>query len=77
MDDKPTRGPKGLRPTPPRMTSKDLRARGKAGVTLTTDELQHLADLIRAGRVFMRDPRSVGKNLRAAMTKMGIDTKGL
>ena len=77
MDDKPSKGAKGLRLTPPRLTRKDLRARGKAGVTLTTDELQQLADLIRAGRVLTRDLRSISKNLRAAMTKMGIDAKGL
>jgi hypothetical protein len=77
MDDKPTRGNKGLRLTPPRLTRKELRARGKASVTLTTEELQQLADLLRAGRVLTRDLRSVSKNLRAAMTKMGVNTKGL
>lgn len=77
MDDKLTKGPKGLRLTPPRMTRKDLRARGRASVTLTIDELQQLADLVRAGRVLTRDLKSVSKNLRTAMTKMGVDAKGL
>ncbi len=77
MDDKASRGPKGLRLMPPRLTRKDLRARGRASVTLTIEELQQLADLIRAGRVLTRDLRSVSKNLRTAMTKMGVDAKGL
>jgi hypothetical protein len=77
MDDKRTKGLRGFRLTPPRLTSKDLRARGKASVTLTTDELQRVANLLRAGMVMTNDLRSVSKNLRAAMTKMGVDTKGL
>jgi hypothetical protein len=60
-----------------RVTTQYLRQRGKVGVTLTREDLTQLAHLIKAGRVWLQDDRSVGKNLRAAMTKMGIDTNGL
>ena len=78
MDEKATtKAPNDWRSTPPRMTSKDLRQRGKVGVTLTTDELHHVAHLLKAGKIMTNDSRSLSKNLRAAMTKMGVDTNGL
>lgn len=78
MEEKPTtKLPNNWRQEPPRMTSKDLRQRGKIGVTLTTDELHHVAHLLKVGKIMSNDPRSVSKNLRAAMTKLGVDTTGL
>lgn len=82
MDEKPAekgRTATGFGVTRPqvRVTTQYLRQRGKVGVTLTKEELSQLAHLIKAGRVWLKDDRSIGKNLRAAMTKMGIDTNGL
>lgn len=69
--------PPGLRPSTVRVTSQYLRQRGKVGMTLTREDLLQLAELIRAGRVLLKDYRDVSKNLRQAMSKLGIDTKGL
>jgi len=82
MDEKPTekgRTANSFGATRPqvRVTTQYLRQRGKVGVTLTREDLTQLAQLIKAGRVWLKDDRSVGKNLRAAMTKMGVDTNGL
>jgi hypothetical protein len=66
-----------MRLTPPRLTGEQLRAKGRARVTLTTAELEHVARLLRAGRVLTNDRLDVSKNLRAAMTKMGVDTRGV
>jgi hypothetical protein len=63
--------------TPPRMTKAEWAKRDKTSVTLTRSELEHLAQLIGAGHVLLRDGRSVSPQLRAAMTKLGIPTKGL
>jgi hypothetical protein len=72
-----TRRPAGLRPTPPRLTRVELQALGRTRVTLTTAELEQLAQLVAAGQVLLRDGRSISRNLRAAMTKMGVNAKGL
>jgi hypothetical protein len=77
-EETPRRGASG-RPvlTPPRMTKADWARRDKTRVTLTRGELEQLAQLIAAGRALIRDGRSVSPQLRAAMTKLGISTKGL
>jgi hypothetical protein len=64
-------------PTPPRMTRAEWAKRDKTTVTLTRSELEQIAQLIGAGHVLLRDGRSVSPQLRAAMTKLGISTKGL
>ena len=69
--------PKNWRTTPPRMTGADLRSRGKIRVTLTTGELEQLAQLIRAGHALVGDGKSVSPQLRAAMTRLGVSTHGL
>jgi hypothetical protein len=79
---KPARDPKerdgrGMRLTPPRLTGEQLRAKGHTRVSLTTAELEHLARLVRAGRVLTNDRLDLSKNLRTAMTKLGVDTRGL
>jgi hypothetical protein len=77
--DKPEKGvqPTTLRQSTVRITSQYLRQRGKIGMTLTRDELSQLAELLRAGRVLLKDDRDIPKNLRQAMTKLGVSTKGL
>jgi hypothetical protein len=78
MDEKTTRrGANGLRTTPPRMTGKDIRALGRMQVQLTRSDLEHVPELLRAGMVLTKDRRPVSRNLRAAMTKLGVDTRGL
>jgi hypothetical protein len=78
MDEKaPTKAPKGWRSTPPRLTGQDRRARGKASVTFTTEELHQLATLLKVGKAITRETRSVSKNLRSTMTLMGVDATGL
>jgi hypothetical protein len=67
----------GLRTKPPRMTGKDIRALGRIRVQMTKQELEQVADLLRAGQVLTRDRRPVSRNLRAAMTKLGVDHRGL
>ncbi len=71
------RDDRGLRTTPPRLTGADIRAKGTMRVSLTTAELEHVARLIRAGKVMLNDNRIVSKNLRQAMTRLGVDTSGL
>jgi hypothetical protein len=53
------------------------RARGKVKVTLTTTELEDLAQLVRAGLLARPDYRSISPRLKGAMTTMGVTTKGL
>jgi hypothetical protein len=78
MDDKSTkRGANRLRTAPPRMTGKDIRALGRMRVQLTRSDLEHVAELLRAGMVLTKDRRPVSRNLRAAMTKLGVETRGL
>ena len=78
MDNKPAeKGAKRIAPVPPRMTSAEIRARGKIRVSVTRDELEHLARLIRAGQVWLNDRQPLSQNLRAAMTKLGVDNRGL
>ena len=79
MADHPSKGkqPDALARSKVRITAQYLRQRGKIGMTLTKAELEHVAELIRAGRVITKDYREVSKNLRQAMTKLGIDTRGL
>lgn len=69
--------PPGLGKNSVRITSQYLRQRGKVSVTLTRAEFEHLGELIRAGRVVLKDYRPVSKNLRQGMTKVGVDTRGL
>ena len=78
MDTKPKgKQPEALANSNVRITAQYLRQRGKIGMTLTKAELEHLAELIRAGRVITKDYREISKNLRQAMTKLGVNTKGL
>ena len=69
--------PAGLRPTPPRLTRADLRARGKLRITLTRQELEELARLVRAGKVMLNTDARVSPQLRNAMTRLGVPTWGL
>ncbi len=77
MDEKPTRGARLAPPTPPRVTTQYLRQRGKVGMTLTREELHHISRLLKAGKIMLNDTQDVSKNLRQAMSKLGVDTKGL
>jgi hypothetical protein len=64
-------------PTPPKLTRADWLKRDKAKVTLTRGELDQLARLVTAGRALLRNEPSISPTLRTAMTKLGMDTKGL
>jgi len=64
-------------PTPPKMTRAEWRTRDKTSVTLTRGELDHLAQLLTAGRSLLRDGRSISPKLKAAMTRLGLSTQGL
>jgi hypothetical protein len=64
-------------PTPPKMTRAEWLKRDKTTVTLTRAELEQLSQLLAAGHVLIRDGKSVSPKLKAAMTKLGVPTKGL
>ena len=64
-------------PTPPKMTRAEWLKRDKTTVTLTRAELEQLSQLVAAGHVLIRDAKSVSPKLKAAMTKLGVSTKGL
>lgn len=61
----------------PKVTKQYLRAKGSVSLTLGRDELLELGDLIRAGHALLRHRPRVSKSLRAAMSKLDVDTKGL
>ena len=63
--------------TPPKMTKAEWAKRTQAKITLTKRELEYLAQLLAAGRVLIRDNRSVPPLLKAAMTRLGVSTQGL
>ena len=62
---------------PPRITKADWAKRNEAKVTLTRSEMEQLARLVGAGHVMLRNEPSISPRLRAAMTRMGVSTKGL
>ena len=64
-------------PTPPKMTRAEWLKRDKTTVTLTRAELEQLSQLLAAGHVLIRDGKSISPKLKAAMTKLGVPTKGL
>jgi hypothetical protein len=66
-----------LAPTPPRMTRDAWLKRSKTAVTFTKPELEQLARLVSAGHVLLRNEPSVSPKLRAAMSRLGINSKGL
>ena len=77
-DDSPAlRTPRGLVPTPPRMTKAEWLKRDRSSVTLSRSELEQLAQLLAAGRVLLRDSRPIAPQLKAAMSRLGIATHGL
>ena len=76
----PTDDSEGLRrtpPTPPKMTKEHWLRRDKSSVTLSRSELEHVAQLLAAGRVLLRENRPIPGKLRAALTRLGISTVGL
>ena len=80
MDDKPTdkrRGMFGTNRPVVRITSQYMHQRGKTSVTLTRAELHHMSRLLKAGRILLNDTQPVSPRLRAAMTKLDVDTSGL
>ena len=64
-------------PTPPRMTKAEWAKRTKTTVTLTRAELDHIAQLLAAGHVMLRNSDSVSPRLKTAMTRLGLSTRGL
>ena len=60
-----------------KVTSSYLRQKGEVRLKLTRQELEQVAHLVRAGKVLLNDSNSVSRNLRQAMSKLGVDTKGL
>jgi len=64
-------------PTPPKMTKAEWLKRTKTTVSLTKAELEQLAGLIAAGHVLLRNEPGVSPKLKAAMSRLGINTKGL
>ena len=64
-------------PTPPRMTKADWLKQEATSVTLSRSELEHVAQLLAAGRVLLRENRPIPGKLRAALTRLGISTVGL
>jgi hypothetical protein len=59
------------------MTRAEWLKRDKTTVTLTRAELEQLSQLLAAGHVLLRDGHSISPKLKAAMTKLGVPTKGL
>ena len=64
-------------PTPPRMTKAEWAKRDKTSITLTRSELEHISQLVAAGKVLLRDGRSISPQLKAALSRLGISTQGL
>ena len=64
-------------PTPPRMTKQEWLRRDKASVTLSRSEYEYVAQMVAAGRVLLRDGRPVPPQLKAVMTRLGIQNQGL
>jgi hypothetical protein len=64
-------------PTPPKMTKAEWRKRDKTKVTLTRGELDQLSRFVAVGRALLRGEPSISAQLKAAMSRLGIDTKGL
>ncbi len=60
-----------------KVTKQYLRSKGAVSLTLTRSELDELADLVRAGHALLKGRPSISKSLRAAMSKLDVDTKGL
>ncbi len=60
-----------------KVTKQYLRAKGEVRLTLSRSEMEELGDLIRAGHAVLRGRPSVSKSLRAAMSKLDVDTNGL
>src|SRR5437763_1033303 len=60
-----------------KVTSSYLRQKGEVRLKLTRQELEQVAHLVRAGKVLLNDSSTVSRNLRQAMSKLGVDTKGL
>jgi hypothetical protein len=46
-------------------------------VTLTRQELSHIARLIKAGKIMPNDAEPESRRLRAMMSKLDVDTSGL
>ncbi len=71
----------GARPgfpvTAPRMTRAEWQRRSKTTVSLTRDDLEYLAQAIRRSRALMPDSRRISPQLKTAMTRLRVDTKGL
>jgi hypothetical protein len=59
------------------MTRAEWLKRDKTTVTLTRGELEQLSQLVAAGHILIRDGKSISPKLKAAMTKLGVTTKGL
>jgi len=59
------------------MTRAEWLKRDKTTVTLTRADLEQLPQLVAAGHVLIRDSKSISPKLKAAMTKLGVSTKGL
>lgn len=64
-------------PVAPKMTKQEWLKRDKTSVTLTRGELEQLAQLVTAGRSLIRDGRSISPKLKAAMSRLGLNTQGL
>ena len=64
-------------PTPPKMTRQEWLKRDKTTVSLTRGELEQLGKLVSAGHVLLRNEPSISPKLKAAMTRLGINTRGL
>jgi hypothetical protein len=71
------RRPKRQVPIPPKMTKAEWAKRDKTSVTFTRGEPEHISQLIAAGKVLLRDGRSVSPQLKAALSRLGISTQGL
>lgn len=61
----------------PKMTKAEWAKRDKTRVTLTKSELEQVGQLIAMGRQLLRDNRPIPSKLKAAMTRLGVNTMGL
>ena len=59
------------------MTKAEWLRREDTRVTLSKSELEQLAQLTAIGSQVMRDTRPFPPKLKAAMTRLGVSTKGL
>jgi hypothetical protein len=64
-------------PRPGRPKSVTLAKAVRTAVSFTAEDLEDIARILAAGQALLRTSAPVVSRLKAAMTKLGVSTKGL